>query len=722
LFPFFLFLQFLRKRSFLNPKTDVVFIANTSIREAQITSQNINEISISFSIENGESVQSGIKYGVSLVKETDKGQFTVDEYVSSEVISLSENSLIKKDIKYIAPKNINGEYTILVTLKNESGLTLGLGIAGKITLESSIKGIQILPETCNVTIAGEKDGKKYTLNQGVDISKEESLHLNCKVKNTSELSIEAIPSFVTHYRNIYGEIFSDDGGDTNPIKFNPLEEREISFVLPKATEPQAYDVVTVLKDKENISNAIVIHYVLQGISATIQNLSLDKDYYNKGEEAKLSFFWTPAADGFPGSRGGNLTISAGLTLSATIENRRGANCSDPINQDLDKAKPLVEIPVSITSDCIDPELLLSIKDVNGQVLDEKTFKVETTTKPQEPLNKMTLIIIISILILIVVVGLYLKKNKNNSNSINGGNSIPMGSLFLIITLVAMGSLMPIKKIDAVNFLMLADDDQNEHLSVSLDLNKTVFNPGEEMVVTANAVYNACTNTTSNIEISGFLVSYYTIFPILKSDITVGQSTVFGSGSATVQTDPGDYILRISSTTTSTPYITAVNSTGGQVFKAYTLMDLITMGENLGYVYESGGATGYGRFIIPNSGEVLNIISREGIELEYKTFDIPYTVVATSVDVKVDTVDGPITKSSGSNVEVRWDSEDATWCNCTCRDPKTNETINCGNTNSSSCSGPNNLSNNKLNIGSSVRSTPFPIPSIVTPTKFDVHCE
>lgn len=66
----------------------------------------------------------------------------------------------------------------------------------------------------------------------------------------------------------------------------------ISFILPKALEPQAYDVKVALKSSENTSNPIIIHYVLQGISATIQNLSLDKDFYNKGDTATLSFFWS----------------------------------------------------------------------------------------------------------------------------------------------------------------------------------------------------------------------------------------------------------------------------------------------------------------------------------------------------------------------------------------------------------------------------------------------
>jgi len=54
------------------------------------------------------------------------------------------------------------------------------------------------------------------------------------------------------------------------------------------------------------------------------------------------------------------------------------------------------------------------------------------------------------------------------------------------------------------------------------------------------------------------------------------------------------------------------------------------------------------------------------------FPLHFTVTAApaTVDVKVDTVDKPITKNTGSDVFVKWNSAIATWCTCTCRDPIT----------------------------------------------------
>jgi hypothetical protein len=91
----------------------------------------------------------------------------------------------------------------------------------------------------------------------------------------------------------------------------------------------------------------------------------------------------------------------------------------------------------------------------------------------------------------------------------------------------------------------------------------------------------------------------------------------------------------------------------------------------------------------------------------------------TVDVKVSPVggtkvDGPITLNTGSNVEVEWTTNPSvTSCTCTCRNPDTNVAINCGSGTTTSCG---------TGIGVPKESTPYPIPNVTKPTKFDVNCE
>jgi hypothetical protein len=354
-----------------------VVLADVNIYEAKIVSQKGNEVNISFNIDNGQGVQSGIKYGVSLIKGTGGNQFTVDEMIYPEVLSLSSNSTITKNVKYTAPLSVSGEYTLLVTIKNESGMPMGMAIAGKITLASNVKSIEILPETCSLSVVDEKNSPKYTLVQGVDIEKTENLKLTCTAKNPSSSVVSVTPSYETYLRNVYGEMVSQTGGDMNPMSFKALEKKTISLVLPKALKSQSYDVKVELKSGAVVSNTIKVHYVLRGASATIQNFSLDKDYYNKNDVANISFIWSPSADSFSDSRLGTPTQPI-INLVASISNDQKKECVAPINQIMDITKAgKIDLSATIITDCNNPQATVTLKDDKGNILDQKLLSFES---------------------------------------------------------------------------------------------------------------------------------------------------------------------------------------------------------------------------------------------------------------------------------------------------------------------------------------------------------
>jgi len=342
----------------------------------------------------------------------------VDEKVYDETLSLSANSQISKEIIYQAPVNLKGEYTVILTSKNTNGFPLALAFVGKVTLtaENNVATVDILPETCFLQVQGEEGSLSYTLVQGVDISSTENLIAVCTVVNNSNKQVNLTPKYDTHYRTVYGEIVPHEGGDTNLIAFNPGEKKEISLILPKAKEPQAYDVKLSLAGDGMSTNAVVFHYVLRGVSVTIQNIILDKDYYQVGDAAKLSFMWSPSADSFPESRAGSGTVIPKVYLTASIADANKKPCATELTQVLvqDFAKPVVEIPFSITELCTNPHAQIILKDSQGKVLAEESFTVQTTSLPQNtnPFSAKAIAVILALLILAGIAFYFNKGNKN----------------------------------------------------------------------------------------------------------------------------------------------------------------------------------------------------------------------------------------------------------------------------------------------------------------------
>jgi len=399
-----------------------VVLADVNVYEAKIISQKGNEINISFDIDNGQGVQSGIKYGVSLVKGTGESQFSLDEMIYPEILSLSSNSTIKKNIKYTAPASISGEYTLLVTIKNESGMPMGMATAGKVTLTSNLKAIEILPETCFLSVVGEKNSPKYALIQGVDIEKTENLKLTCTAKNPSSVVVSATPSYETYLRNVYGEMVTQNGGDIDPISFKALEKKSISLVLPKTTKPQSYDIKIELKSGAFISNTIKVHYVLRGISATIQNFSLDKDYYSKNDISNISFIWSPSADSFMDSRFG-ASKQPIITLVASITNDQKKECIAPINQIMDIAKAgKVDLSANIIADCNNPQATVTLSDDKGNILDQKLLSFESkkdnTVKTSTNSSSKIILVIFGFLVVAGIAFYFINLKRKENETIN----------------------------------------------------------------------------------------------------------------------------------------------------------------------------------------------------------------------------------------------------------------------------------------------------------------
>lgn len=394
--------------------TGQVYVATADLKNARIISQDNGTLKIAFDIKNEKGLQTGIKYGIQLLK---KGTNHIyDEKSYGESLTLYGNSEIKKEITYQAPKNLSGDFQVALSIANESNFIFSYVSVGEIKLSSQSKGVNILNESCTLQVEGEN--KNYNLSQNVDILNKENLKLTCSAQNESGKDIEVSPYFETKFGGVYGKVAEQSGGDYKTITFKKGEKKNFSVILPKGNVPQFYHLKFALMGKDSSSNNIYVNYIIRGLNATIHKISLDKDYYKAGESGKISLIWSASSGDFSRS-GAKYSYPPDVSFKAEIVSDSGRACMDKIEQKLVRDPKIVEtvFDFSTKANCKNPKVSASIISSGGKILDQKdfTFTSNPENSKSKPLGtKETAMIVIGLLV-IIGVGVYLNK-KNSSRA------------------------------------------------------------------------------------------------------------------------------------------------------------------------------------------------------------------------------------------------------------------------------------------------------------------
>jgi hypothetical protein len=388
----------------VNSSSEGIIIATVNISNAKIVSSEGRNYKLSFDISNRIGAQSQIRYSVRLTE----NDLTVDEKVYDESFSLAENASINKVIDYtITPSLPIGTYKLWIDSKNSSGLSLSIALVGEVKITENIPDtIEIVPESCNLIkdeslLLGAKR-EPYPLNKSISIEPKSIFSVKCKVRSNLFTDITLTPSFTTRSHTSFGDIVMAVGGTTESFTIkNGINN--ITFILPKALEPQNYNLSFSLisADKKTISNSISFNYSITGQTGTIQNVIFDKTYYKAGDTANLQIYSTQTS----------LSTQAGInTITATILDEKG-NCSIPLIKEVSNFS-VTDIYIPITKDCANPKADITLSS-NNTILDSKNYQVTTVLSTSTPMTistKTTLTIIVIILIaLLLAVLFYAKK-------------------------------------------------------------------------------------------------------------------------------------------------------------------------------------------------------------------------------------------------------------------------------------------------------------------------
>jgi hypothetical protein len=480
------------------PETGKVIVAATvNIYKARIITQQGNSFDVSFDISNRDGIQPNVKYSAFLIQKATSGQVVYGEQVYDETITLGVNSTVHKTITYAAPSQLSGVYELWLESRNTDGFPFASVYVDKVRLQPTEGGSATIdPFSCFLTVMGDSAKTHYALAQGVDIATTETLEATCMVKNTTNTLLTLTPSFVSHLRSQYGAVVEGVGGAAAPITVAAQESKEFTVALPKAANPQAYDIELTLTNGANTlnTNAVKFHYVLRGASATIQNVHWNKEIYQSGEQAMVSFMWSPSADSFSGSRAGKGTVLASPIAELSVVDEHGVSCGAPIIQNLEQHPSgfLQELSLVMTQVCTHPEIHVLIKDKEHGVLAEGHF----ATIPPTPLasagssTTMTTVIILVLIITGVIIFFVMKQKGKGSIG-----TPPVGMLFLAL-MIAGGMFSAVPEAHADTWYAVGDAEGQPYSTMfTTSLDSSSYLPGSPMKISWTISSPYCMNVT-----------------------------------------------------------------------------------------------------------------------------------------------------------------------------------------------------------------------------------
>jgi len=354
---------------------------DVNIYNAEILRQDKNKIDISLVFDNAGYTVSGVKYSVALMEPN--GEFFQtkrDEKFYADSFDLLEGESLNKVIKYEAPSYLAGNFELWVFAGNEEGMNLSLAHVADIELNGSGNYVEIIPSSCFVKIEGE-DGI-YGTTEGVAVRENETLIVSCELENHYGVSRVLELQTETHRRDLFGEEVENIGMSKYSFDIKPEEKLTKEFVISKPLEPQSYSLkIGLTENKKLVSNEIEVHYVIHGPTATIQNISLDKSYYRKGDPGRMTIVVSGPADGFSGSRL-EATDIKNLPVEVVVENSKGEICIKVMDT-ISTSYPFANYDFNVGIDCYDPIVRVVASDEKGNLLAQKETKISSFERPGE---------------------------------------------------------------------------------------------------------------------------------------------------------------------------------------------------------------------------------------------------------------------------------------------------------------------------------------------------
>ena len=421
-------------------QTKPVLVADINIQGVKLINQTDNVFNIEFNLKNCIGVQSGVKYSIKLISKDGKNT-TIDEFIYKESLTLTENTNVKRNIIYQAPKYLSGTYNMYLFSNNESGFPFGIAFVKEVKLEAIDDFAQIDNKTCKISIDTSKN--KNDTHFVYSLGANQNLRLDCIVINNTKTDLVLSPKYEIKQDSSYGNNINFKGGDTASLSIKSGEKKTVSLLLPRATKPGNYFENIYFVSGEKQTNKISIVYKIIGENATISNVSSDKDYYKGGDIAKFTIILDGSAQN--------------AKAEIIIKNDKDFICGE---EKLDKIEyGLQELNIKINKACFDPQIDITIKSSDGNVLDHKITKFKTLSVKKDEVvfgGKNGLKILLAIILLVIAIAIFMRKKKVNTSTIVG------------VLLFGICLLSPISKADASTYMVVLSTGNRINLNINID--------------------------------------------------------------------------------------------------------------------------------------------------------------------------------------------------------------------------------------------------------------
>ena len=384
-------------------EVDTTVIADVYLSGVKTEQPRPGTFAISFNIVNDGVALGSLKVRVDLTKTVDGFVLVKDSWIDDGVFG-SASGTISKTVEYTASGFLSGDYKLMVSLYDVNGMLYATNSAGMVALKGSGQYISIKPDQCYLTVNTDTTDTHYLPSVGVDVSADEVLTGHCPLQNLSDRDLDARIVLATFYRSLIGENVQPESALSDAILLSAGETKDLSFVIPTVKDPQAYSTRMYLSDQSNerISDEAEFHYVMRGVSATIQRASysvinpstvasstsdtasdtpsdaapVDASVTGSGDVVDVSFTWTPSADSHIQRRVKQEYSNeyyAQLAWKSPTGTVYAVGEKMRIGIDgfgVGPTHALIGLPKGFEN----PTLSLSITDGTGRILGEQTFK------------------------------------------------------------------------------------------------------------------------------------------------------------------------------------------------------------------------------------------------------------------------------------------------------------------------------------------------------------
>ncbi len=508
----------------LSPEADVSLdfeiVSELNIPKASVASRDNRDLTVVLEIENnGDKVESNIRYGAQLFKEGGVS----DTLFFDEVFSLKPGELVVKSMVYPVPASYKGEIGVGGIIANTNGYIFSqTDSIETFTLEAEPGSLFIDVETCQLLV-GEA-GETSTLVQGVDVTPNETVVLDCAILNDLGSPQAYIPRATAYERSLAGPQAATADFSMREIAAGATERVQIP--VPEIDKAQAYDVYFVLvnpDNKEISSNPVIARVVIQGESATIKNVQIDRHEYAKGDLANVTLLLGSQADFF-GTEAraeiGDIVAEDRNTFfyNATVSlESNGRNCADPVTtqvgQGLDNGE-FFTLQMPVTVKCPNPIVDVVIEGAEGVVLAQsqtiayganvdakEAYQGNVSTSAGENnsgINSMVLGFIVLFLVIALLV-LVARKGKGSV------------SVWALAAVTGVGLMGMAASADAVTLRAVHDAATGEYTEVNYNINDNRCQPTVSGTVTNSNCGNPWDepNACSRVYVDGGQVANFT---------------------------------------------------------------------------------------------------------------------------------------------------------------------------------------------------------------------